>query len=101
MCVCVRILRMVEPESDIRGSTADTTWPSQSSVCTACSVMLTYSADMHNGVGIALAHLILAFEFAPSKKKVVWRLGTIVAPWVEGSAAGRPELPVMMSCTAA
>ncbi|KAI0739186.1 cytochrome P450 [Daedaleopsis nitida] len=48
---------------------------------------------------IALAHLAMTFEFAPSQKEIIWKLGTIVSPWVNGSTAGRPELPVLVSST--
>ena len=41
--------------------------------------------------GIALAHLILAFEFAPSEKEIVWRLGGVASPSVKGSTSAKPE----------
>ncbi|KAI0720825.1 cytochrome P450 [Cerioporus squamosus] len=47
---------------------------------------------------IALAHLVLAFEFAPSDKEVFWRLGGVVSPSVKGSTSRKPEFPVVMSC---
>ena len=47
--------------------------------------------------GIALAHLILAFEFAPSEKEVIWKLGGVVSPSVKGSTSRKPEFPVVMS----
>ncbi|RPD75378.1 cytochrome P450 [Lentinus tigrinus ALCF2SS1-7] len=46
---------------------------------------------------IALAHLVLAFEFAPSEKEVFWRLGGVVSPAVRGSTSRKPEFPVVMS----
>ncbi|KAI0739194.1 cytochrome P450 [Daedaleopsis nitida] len=49
---------------------------------------------------IALAHLVMAFDFTPSRKEIIWRLGGIVSPAVKGSTSAKPELPVLMSCTA-
>ncbi|KAI0716340.1 cytochrome P450 [Earliella scabrosa] len=48
---------------------------------------------------IALAHLILAFEFAPSEKEIVWRLGGVASPSVKGSTSAKPELPILISRT--
>ncbi|KAI0720838.1 cytochrome P450 [Cerioporus squamosus] len=46
---------------------------------------------------IALAHLILSYEFTPSDKEIVWKLGGIVSPTVRGSTARKPELPVKVT----
>ncbi|RPD53161.1 cytochrome P450 [Lentinus tigrinus ALCF2SS1-7] len=46
---------------------------------------------------IALAHLLLSFEFAPSDKEIVWKFGGIVTPTVRGSTARKPELPVKVT----
>ncbi|TFK91204.1 cytochrome P450 [Polyporus arcularius HHB13444] len=46
---------------------------------------------------IALAHLVLAFEFAPSDKEIIWRLGGVVSPSVKGSTSKKPEFPVVIS----
>ncbi|KAI0716355.1 cytochrome P450 [Earliella scabrosa] len=47
---------------------------------------------------IALAHLILAFEFTPSAKEIIWKQGGGVSPSVKGSVSAKPEFPVVMSC---
>ncbi|KAI0760059.1 cytochrome P450 [Fomes fomentarius] len=47
---------------------------------------------------IAIANLVLAFEFAPSDKEIVWKLGGIVSPYVKGSTSAKPELPILISC---
>ncbi|KAI0764528.1 cytochrome P450 [Trametes elegans] len=48
-----------------------------------------------------LVHLISTFEFTPSAQKIVWKLGGIISPAVEGSKATKPEFPVNMRILAA
>ncbi|KAH9917675.1 cytochrome P450 [Epithele typhae] len=45
---------------------------------------------------VIISHLILAFRFTPSDKKIVWRMAGLVSPSVRGSKLTRPELPVMI-----
>ncbi|KAI0739177.1 cytochrome P450 [Daedaleopsis nitida] len=46
---------------------------------------------------IAIAHLVLAFELAPSQKEIIWRLGGVVSPATKGSKSPKPELPIVLS----
>ncbi|KAI0332868.1 cytochrome P450 [Cubamyces sp. BRFM 1775] len=48
-------------------------------------------------IRVVLSHLLLAFEFAPSDKEIVWKMSGIASPSVKGSKTTRPEMPVLMS----
>ena len=44
-----------------------------------------------------MSHLLLAFEFAPSDKEIVWKMSGIASPSVKGSKTTKPEMPVLMT----
>lgn len=46
--------------------------------------------------GVALAHMSVAFDFAPSKRAIVWKFGGVYIPSVRGSNATHPEFLVRM-----
>ncbi|RPD53163.1 cytochrome P450 [Lentinus tigrinus ALCF2SS1-7] len=46
---------------------------------------------------IAITHLVLFFNFAPSEKEIVWMNGGVVSPTVKGATSLKPELPVVMT----
>ncbi|KAI0764536.1 cytochrome P450 [Trametes elegans] len=48
-------------------------------------------------IRVILAHLLLAFEFAPSEKEIVWKMSGIASPSVKGSKTTKPEMPVLMT----
>ncbi|KAI0676593.1 cytochrome P450 [Trametes maxima] len=48
-------------------------------------------------IRVILAHLLLAFEFAPSGKEIIWKMSGIASPSVKGSKTTKPEMPVLMS----
>ncbi|KAM5536151.1 hypothetical protein V8D89_010250 [Ganoderma adspersum] len=48
-------------------------------------------------IRIAIAHLVLAFDFAPSSKEIEWKWEGITTPTVCGSAAKKPELPMILT----
>ncbi|KAI0657006.1 cytochrome P450 [Cubamyces menziesii] len=48
-------------------------------------------------IRVVLSHLLLAFEFAPSDKEIVWKMSGIASPSVKGSKTTKPEMPVLMT----
>ncbi|KAI0642531.1 cytochrome P450 [Trametes meyenii] len=48
-------------------------------------------------IRVILAHLLMAFEIAPSGKEIIWKMSGIASPSVKGSKTTKPEMPVLMS----
>ena len=47
--------------------------------------------------GIAIAHLVLAFDFTPSSKEIEWKWEGITTPTARGSVSKKPELPIILT----
>ncbi|KAI0056906.1 cytochrome P450 [Artomyces pyxidatus] len=45
---------------------------------------------------VVIYHLIRSFRLSPSRADIVWRFGGTTTPWVEGSSAGGPQMPIIL-----
>ncbi|PIL23630.1 cytochrome P450 [Ganoderma sinense ZZ0214-1] len=50
-------------------------------------------------IRIAVAHLVLAFDFTPSDKEIEWKWQGITTPTVRGSPSKKQELPIILTPT--